>query len=164
MNCVTKRIRLSVYTWTLFNLYFILSLTYIYLMFDVLWTSSLLMYGNAFCRFTLNFKCGEENNFHFNPRPNQGCVVYNHNQHGWGTEERHQNPFHPGQPFELCITIEPNQYKVIDSKLLNGYRDKFFNLLSIDSEFDRIWWLRLNLHASLLYILQIYYWDDRTHV
>lgn len=164
MNCVTKRIRLSVYTWTLFNLYFILSLTYIYLMFDVLWTSSLLMYGNAFCRFTLNFKCGEENNFHFNPRPNQGCVVYNHNQHGWGTEERHQNPFHPGQPFELCITIEPNQYKVIDSKLLNGYRDKFFNLLSIDSKFDRIWWLRLNLHASLLYILQIYYWDDRTHV
>lgn len=125
MNCVTKRIRLSLYTWTLSYLYFILSFTYIYLMFDFLWTSSLLMNGNAFCRFTLNFKCGEENNFHFNPRPNQGCVVYNHNQHGWGTEERHQNPFHPGQPFELCITIEPNQYKVIDSKLSNGYRDKF---------------------------------------
>ncbi|XP_056004753.1 galectin-7-like [Ostrea edulis] len=65
--------------------------------------------------FFVNLKCGEEIGLHFNPRPNQGCVVLNHNQHGsWGHEERHGGnmPFHPGQPFELCVTFDPNQYKI----------------------------------------------------
>ncbi|XP_062605526.1 galectin-5-like [Saccostrea cucullata] len=64
-------------------------------------------------RFSVNLKCGDEYGLHFNPRPSQGCVVLNHNQNGWGPEERHDGSmFQPGQHFELCIHVEPNQYLV----------------------------------------------------
>ncbi|XP_062600963.1 galectin-5-like [Saccostrea cucullata] len=64
-------------------------------------------------RFAINLKCGEDYGFHFNPRPSQGCVVMNHCQGGWGPEERIDGSmFQPGQPFEICIHVQPNEYTV----------------------------------------------------
>ncbi|XP_062591622.1 galectin-5-like [Saccostrea cucullata] len=59
-------------------------------------------------RFAINLKSGEDYGFHLN-----GCVVMNHCQGGWGQEERIDGSmFQPGQPFEICIHVQPNEYTI----------------------------------------------------
>ena len=52
--------------------------------------------------------------FHFNPRPNQGCVVRNANFGGWGEEERDQDefPFEPGHYFDSVFVATDDGYVV----------------------------------------------------
>ncbi|XP_078404259.1 galectin-4-like isoform X2 [Cetorhinus maximus] len=54
--------------------------------------------------------------FHISPRfATEKLVIRNdRKQNSWGTEERSlpENPFSPGQPFELTILCEPSSFKV----------------------------------------------------
>nr|ADU60337.1 tandem-repeat galectin [Pinctada fucata] len=71
-------------------------------------------------QFSINLQCGPNLNpksntaLHFNPRPNEGCIVRNSLQHhSWGAEERHGGcPINKGQPFEIIILCQMNHYKV----------------------------------------------------
>ncbi|KHN87849.1 Galectin-5 [Toxocara canis] len=63
--------------------------------------------------FTVNLRRGDNINFHFNPRFNQGCVVMNNREYGeWQAEEYINSvPFTPGKLFTLdlvccCGSIE----------------------------------------------------------
>uniref|UniRef100_A0A8C5PL65 Galectin n=1 Tax=Leptobrachium leishanense TaxID=445787 RepID=A0A8C5PL65_9ANUR len=69
-------------------------------------------------RFALNLQCGPGANddiaFHFNPRFDGGNVVCNTKERqNWGKEEnKHEMPFHRGQPFEIRILVSNHNYKV----------------------------------------------------
>ncbi|KAM9320053.1 galectin-9-like [Gastrophryne carolinensis] len=65
-------------------------------------------------RFAVNFQCGPDIAFHFNPRFDGSLVVCNTKEHqNWGKEERkNELPFHRGHPFELRILVTHHDYKV----------------------------------------------------
>lgn len=69
--------------------------------------------------FTVDFLCGDDIAFHFNPRFNENgrrAIVRNHRVMGlWGVEERGLQtafPFLPGTPFEMKILCSYSDYKV----------------------------------------------------
>ena len=77
------------------------------------------IYFSMLFRFSVNFvedKDCEQRLFHFNPRPNQGCVVRNAKLGGdWGDEERDQEdffPFGPGQYFDSIFMATDSGYAV----------------------------------------------------
>ncbi|XP_026571143.1 galectin-6-like [Pseudonaja textilis] len=68
-------------------------------------------------RFVMNFLCGRDILFHFNPRFPQQHVVLNICQSGrWGKEEVHKMPFQKGEHFEAIFIVKEAEYQV----LVNG--------------------------------------------
>lgn len=67
-------------------------------------------------RFHVNFQCGGDIAFHFNPRfDGKDKVVFNTCQNGsWGAEEKKKDnfPFHKGQLFELVFFVNPGSFQV----------------------------------------------------
>ncbi|XP_073497762.1 galectin-4-like [Phyllobates terribilis] len=67
-------------------------------------------------RFHVNFSCGGDIAFHFNPRfDGKDKVVFNTCQAGsWGSEEKRKDgfPFHKGKHFELVFFVNPGCYQV----------------------------------------------------
>lgn len=53
-------------------------------------------------------------NLHLSVRPNEHAIIRNNMVHqGWGAEERHGGcPIGYGQPFEILILAESDQFKV----------------------------------------------------
>lgn len=72
-----------------------------------------------YCRFHVNLASGAGEGadvaLHLNPRfGTEGQAVLN-SRHGgeWGPEQRHDlQPFMPGTPFEIVITVTPHAYRV----------------------------------------------------
>nr|QEF51146.1 galactose-binding lectin [Mimachlamys nobilis] len=65
--------------------------------------------------FSLNFMCGEEFAFHFNPRPSEGTVVRNSMLgDGWGQEERECDcfPFETGAIFDAMFLCSSDEFTV----------------------------------------------------
>uniref|UniRef100_A0A670Z492 Galectin n=1 Tax=Pseudonaja textilis TaxID=8673 RepID=A0A670Z492_PSETE len=64
-------------------------------------------------RFVMNFLCGRDILFHFNPRFPQQHVVLNICQSGrWGKEEVHKMPFQKGEHFEAIFIVKEAEYQV----------------------------------------------------
>lgn len=71
-------------------------------------------------RFNVDIKTGpilqpaDDVNLHLSVRPNEQAIVRNNMVHqGWGAEERHGGcPIGYGQPFEILILAESDQFKV----------------------------------------------------
>ena len=50
---------------------------------------------------------------HINPRFKQNQIVRNTDKGGWGAEEKNGSfPFKHNQPFEMIVTVHPDEYKV----------------------------------------------------
>lgn len=89
--------------------------------------------NNRFCfRFNVDIKTGpvlapsDDINFHLSVRPNENAIVRNHMVHQtFGPEERYGGcPIHFGQPFEILILAEVEQFKVRTTNhnlFLNSY-------------------------------------------
>uniref|UniRef100_A0A8C0U3H1 Galectin n=1 Tax=Cyanistes caeruleus TaxID=156563 RepID=A0A8C0U3H1_CYACU len=93
-------------------------------------------FHSCFCRFSLDFKRGNDVAFHFNPRFNEDhkkVIVCNSMfQNNWGKEERTapRFPFEAGKPFKLQILCETDHFKVAvnDAHLLQyNFREKRLN-------------------------------------
>ncbi|NXC50887.1 LEG3 protein, partial [Penelope pileata] len=85
------------------------------------------------CRFSLDFKRGNDIAFHFNPRFKENhkrVIVCNSMfQNNWGKEERTapRFPFEPGSPFKIQVLCEVDHFKVAvnDAHLLQyNFREK----------------------------------------
>ncbi|XP_032083977.1 galectin-4-like [Thamnophis elegans] len=67
--------------------------------------------------FGVDFACcqhrGADVPLHFNPRFFQEDLVLNTFQSDkWGKEEKHQNPFQKGEPFEIIFTVTETEYQI----------------------------------------------------
>lgn len=72
------------------------------------------------CRFNIDVKTGpilqpsDDINLHLSVRPSENAIIRNHMAHQvWGAEERFGGcPINYGQPFEILILAESEQFKV----------------------------------------------------
>uniref|UniRef100_A0A8C4YCS0 Galectin n=1 Tax=Gopherus evgoodei TaxID=1825980 RepID=A0A8C4YCS0_9SAUR len=101
--------------------------------------------------FCINFKMGYSKDIalHINPRLNERVVVRNSLLNGqWGAEERAlpQNPFQPGQYFDLSIRCGNGRFKVFaNGQPLFDYNHRF-------REFQKIDTLEINGDVVLSYV------------
>uniref|UniRef100_A0A914VZY0 Galectin n=1 Tax=Plectus sambesii TaxID=2011161 RepID=A0A914VZY0_9BILA len=66
-------------------------------------------------QFKVELMSGPNVVFHFDPRFGYGgCheLILNSYLGGWGEEERHHNPFHPGDHFDLKIKVKEEKYDI----------------------------------------------------
>ncbi|XP_063794662.1 uncharacterized protein LOC134949898 [Pseudophryne corroboree] len=79
-------------------------------------------------RFHVNFSCGADTAFHFNPRFGEKAVVFNTSQSGsWGSEERKKDgfPFHKGNHFELVFLVNLSGFQVsVNGSAFYEYRHR----------------------------------------
>eukprot|EP00069_Balaena_mysticetus_P003036 bmy_16324T0 len=101
--------------------------------------------------FVINFKVGSSGDLalHINPRLNEGTVVRNSFLNGlWGAEERKvsNNPFGPGQFFDLSIRCGMDRFKVY----ANGQH--LFDFSHRLSAFQRVDMVEIQGDVTLSYV------------
>ncbi|XP_061452608.1 galectin-4 [Rhineura floridana] len=88
-------------------------------------------------QFRINFKAGQDIALHINPRMNERVVVRNSFLNGhWGGEERElpNNPFQPGQYFDLSIRCGNQRFKIwANGQPLFNYNHRYQHFNQIDT-------------------------------